>query len=146
MPVLNLDEIPRCAGQYFRAAGVNGDIIFNTNPPDARRIHARFNRDYVSRLQAPFLSPRHPGIFVHFQSKPMARTVNKEMIYTMPCQDLSCRAINVPAGCAAPCGLDRCLLGLQNRLVPSPDTFWGLPHVHRAGYVAAIVAEYSTQV
>jgi hypothetical protein len=60
--------------------GVNGDIVFNANPPDARRIYARFNCDYVSRLQALLLPPRHPGILVHFESKPMARAVNKEMV------------------------------------------------------------------
>jgi len=146
MPVLNLDEIPRCAGQYFRAAGVNGDIILDANPSDACRIHAGFNRDYVSRFQAPFLPSGYPGIFVHFESKPMAGTVNKQMIEMISRQDLSRRAIHVPTGRAASCRFDRRLLGLQNRLVPSPDAFWGSPHAYRAGYVAAIVAEYSTQV
>jgi hypothetical protein len=80
MPALDLDEIPRCAGQYFRMVGVNGDIVFNANPPDACRIYARFNGDYVSRLQALLLPPRHPGILMHFESKPMARAVNKEMV------------------------------------------------------------------
>ena len=77
---LDLNEIPRCAGQYFRTAGVNGYIILDAYPSDACRIHAGFNRDYVSRLQALILPPRYPGILVHFQSKSMARTVNKEMI------------------------------------------------------------------
>jgi hypothetical protein len=80
MPVLELDEIPRCAGQYFRTVGVNGDIIFNPNPPDASRIHAWFNCDYISRFQAPLLPPRHPGILVHFKSQPMSRTVHEEMV------------------------------------------------------------------
>jgi len=34
MPALDLDEIPRCAGQYFCSVGVNGNIIFDANPPD----------------------------------------------------------------------------------------------------------------
>src|SRR2546429_7384733 len=54
MPALNLDEIPRCAGQYFRMVGVNGDIVFNANPPNACRIYARFNRseEHTSELQS----------------------------------------------------------------------------------------------
>jgi hypothetical protein len=60
--------------------GVNGDIILNANPPDACRIHTRFNRNYVSWLKASLLTPRHPGVFVHFESKPMAGAVNKKMV------------------------------------------------------------------
>jgi len=80
MPVLELNEIPRCAGQYFRASGVNGDIILNANPADTRRIHARFDGNYISRLEALLLPPRHPGILMYFESKPMARAVNKKVV------------------------------------------------------------------
>jgi hypothetical protein len=80
MPVLELNEIPRCAGQYFRASGVNGDIVLNANPADTRRIHARFDGDYISRLEALLLPSRHPGILMYFESKPMARAVNKKVI------------------------------------------------------------------
>src|SRR6266851_4033262 len=146
MPILDLDEIPRCAGQYFRSVGVNGNIIFNSNPPDACRIYAGFNCDYVSRFQALLLPPRHPGILVHFESKPMARAVNKEMVEMIPGQDLPRRRIDIPAGYAACCCRDRSPLSLQYRLVPHPDAFWGPPHVHCPSNVAAIVAEYNTQV
>src|SRR5438132_7588733 len=146
MPALDLDEIPRCAGQYFCSVGVNGNIIFNANPPDTFQIHARFNRDYVSRLQGPLLPPRHPGILVHFQPESMARAVNKKMVEVVPRQDLPRCPIDIPAGRASLGRRDRRRLGLQNRLVPAPDALWGPPQVHRAGNVAAIVAEYSTQV
>src|SRR6266852_1832366 len=43
MPVLELDEIPRDAGQHFGTVGVHGHIIFDANPPDAFRVHARFD-------------------------------------------------------------------------------------------------------
>src|SRR3979490_1999616 len=64
----------------------------------------------------------------------------------VPCQDLPCRPTDVPAGRASLCRRDRCRLSLQNRLVPGPNAFWGPPHVHCAGDVATIVAEYNTQV
>src|SRR6267143_5605889 len=34
MPVLEHDEIPRDAGQYFGTVGVHSDIILDANPPD----------------------------------------------------------------------------------------------------------------
>src|SRR5712664_1016043 len=119
--------------------GVNGDIVFNANPPDACRIYARFNGDYVSRLQALFLPPRHSGIFVHFESKPMARAVNKEMVQAILSQDLPGRRIDISAGRAGLCGRDRSPLSLQYSLVPDSDALWCPPHVHRARDVAAIV-------
>src|ERR1700721_3803894 len=33
MPVSKLDEIPRNAGQYFGAARVHSDVVFNANSP-----------------------------------------------------------------------------------------------------------------
>src|SRR5438046_470935 len=146
MPFLDLNEIPRCAGQYFRTASVNGYIVLDSYASDACRIHTGLNCDYVSRLQALFLPSRHPGIFMHFESKPVARTVNKKMVQTIAGQDLPRRRVDVPAGRGALARCDRRRLGLQNRAVPTPDAFWRPPHVHCARYVAAIVAEYSTQV
>src|SRR5947208_15686622 len=101
MPALNLDEIPRCAGQYFRMVGVNGDIVFNANPPNACRIYARFNGDYVSRLQALLLPSRHPGIFLNCESRPMPRPVNKERVKANPAKNLPRPLINSPPGNAA---------------------------------------------
>src|SRR5258708_4672841 len=63
-----------------------------------------------------------------------------------PGRDWPCCPIHLPGGRAALCCCDRSPLGLQNRLVPEPNALWGPPHVHCAGYVAAIVAEYNTQV
>src|SRR6476661_594399 len=64
MPVLELDEIPRNAGQYFGTVSVHGHIVFDANSPDAFRVHARFNGDDVSRFQALLLTPRHSGVLM----------------------------------------------------------------------------------
>src|SRR5216684_259623 len=42
MPVLDLYEIPRCAGQYFRTVSLNGDVVLDANSSDACRIHTGF--------------------------------------------------------------------------------------------------------
>jgi len=70
MPVLNLDEIPRCAGQYFRAASVNGDIVFNTNPPMPAEYTPGSIVITFPGSRRFLLPPRHPGILVHFESSP----------------------------------------------------------------------------
>ena len=85
MPVLELDEIPRNAGQYLGTVGVHRHIVFNANPPDTFRVHPRFNRDYVSGLQAPLLASRHPRIFVHFESQPVTRAVHKQLFQPVSC-------------------------------------------------------------
>jgi len=77
---LKLDEIPRSAGQYLSTACVHGDIILNANAPNAFGIHTRFNRNYISGLQPPFLPLRDPGVLVNFQSQSMPRAVDKQMV------------------------------------------------------------------
>jgi len=83
---------------------------------------------------------------VDLQAKPVARAVNEEFVQAISSQDLPRRSIHIRANRAARCRRDRGPLGLQNSLIPSPYSFWGPPHVDGAGNVAAIVAEYSTQV
>src|SRR5216684_2477618 len=107
MPVLNLDEIPRNAGQYFGTVSVHGHIVLDANPPDAFRVHSWFNGDDVSRFQALFLPPRHPGILVHLQPKPVAGAVQEEAVQTVPRQNLSCRRIDVTAAGAVLNNRDR---------------------------------------
>jgi hypothetical protein len=99
MPALDFDEIPRCAGQYFRSVGVHGNIIFNANSTDTRRIYTRFDGDYVPGLQAFLLPARHPGVFVHFKPQPMTRAVNEEIVEAIPRKDLPRRTVYVLAGC-----------------------------------------------
>jgi len=146
MPALELNEIPRCAGQYFRTVSVHGNIIFDANSTDTRRIYSRFNRDYVPGLQASLLSTRHPGIFVNFEPQAVPCAMDEKVVQAVTCQDLPRRSIYVPTGRTRLRSGDCRLLGLQNRLIPRSDALWSPPHIHCAGNVAAIVAEYNTQV
>src|SRR5260370_12723166 len=146
MPVLNLDEIPRCAGQYFRSVSMHDHIIFDANPPNAFRVHAWFNCNYVAGLQMPLLPSRQPGVFMHFEPKPMARAVHKQMANAVRLQNLSCSCIDIPTGRAVLYRCNGCGLCFQDGLIPGSDASSGPPHKHRAGYITAIVAEYNNQV
>src|SRR2546430_12207015 len=66
--------MPRCAAQYFGTASVDGDIVFNAYASDAFRIHARFDRNCVSRFQAPRLPLCDPGVLVYFQAQTVTRS------------------------------------------------------------------------
>ena len=59
---------------------MHGDIIFNAYAPDAFRIYARFNRNYVSGFQPPCLPLRDSGILVNFQSQAVTRAVDEKMV------------------------------------------------------------------
>src|SRR6267143_5496109 len=146
MPVLNLDEIPRNAGQYFGTVSVHGHIVFDANSPDAFRVHAGFNGNDVTWFQALLLAPRHPGVLMDFQPKPMAGAMLKQMVKMVTRQDLPCSSIHVAAEGAIRCRGNGCRLRFQNPSVPRPDATGGPPHKDRAGDVAAIVAEYHTHV
>src|SRR5881227_2508677 len=79
-------------------------------------------------------------------SQAMTRTVDEKMVLSITCQDLSRGSVDVPAGDPLSYCRDRRFLRLQNRLIPRADAFRGAPRENRAGNVAAIVAEYNTQV
>src|SRR5258708_12501208 len=83
MPVLELNEIPRCAGQYFRASGVNGDIILNANPAHTPRIHPRVDGNYISPLQALLLPPPPLVTPLSFQPKPLAPALTQQGILSI---------------------------------------------------------------
>src|SRR5882672_7432221 len=146
MPVLDLDEIPRNAGQYFGSLSVHGHIVFDADPPDAFCVHAGFNGDDVSRFQAFLLPPCHSGVLMDFQPQPVASAMHKQTIKMVTCQDLPCSSIHVAAEGAIPCCGYGCRLRFENPSVPHPNATGGPPHKDRTGDVAAIVAEYNTQV
>src|SRR5579859_563345 len=50
MPVSELDEIPRYAGQNFRHPGFHGDVIFDAYTPNTRHVNSRFDCDNESRF------------------------------------------------------------------------------------------------
>src|SRR5690242_20993856 len=89
--------MPRCAGQYFGTAGVHGDIVFNANASNAFRIHARFDRNYVSGCQSLRLPLCDPGVLVYFQSQAVTRTVDEKTAKAMTFQDATRRCVNVAA-------------------------------------------------
>ena len=133
MPVLELDEIPRNAGQYFGTVSVHGHIVFDANSPNAFRVDARFDGDDVPRFQEPLLPTRQPGILVNFQPKPVAGAVHEEVVQTVPRQNLSCSRIDIAAACSGPDRGNGRRLRLQDRLIPRPNAPGSSPHRRPCG-------------
>src|SRR5215472_18110223 len=138
--------MPRRACQYLDTARVHGDIVFNANAPNAFRIHARFNRNYISRFQEPRLPLRDPGVLVYFQAQAVTRAVDEKTAKAITFQNAACRGVDFSAADSLSHCRNRRSLRFQDRPVPRLDAFWRAPHENRARYVAAIVAEYNTQV
>jgi len=115
MPALDLNEIPRCAGQYFRATGVNGDIIFNANPP----MPAEYTPGSIV-ITFPgsrrFFCPR-ATLGSSCTSSPSPWPVCEQRdVQAILSQDLPGRRIDISAGRTGLCGRDRSPLSLQYSL------------------------------
>src|SRR5271170_7937057 len=98
MPVSELDEIPRYAGQYFGIPCVHGDVIFNAYSPDAGHVNPRFNRDHESRFQPCLLPARDAGILVYFQAQSMPRAMCEKPVQFVAGQNLPRSSIHISAG------------------------------------------------
>jgi hypothetical protein len=146
MPVSELDEIPRYAGQYFGIPCVHGDVIFDPNSPDACHVNPRFNRDHESRFESRFLPPRDARIFMYFQAQSVPRAMGEKPVQFVPSQDLPRSSIHISAGDSGSYCRYRRVLRFQDRLIPLFHTRRSSANVHCARDVAAIVREYSTQV
>jgi len=80
MPVSELDEIPRYAGQYFWISLLHDDIILNANSTYPRHVNSRLNRDHESRFEPSFLASCQPGILMYFQAEPVPRTMREKPV------------------------------------------------------------------
>src|SRR6266849_2678641 len=93
-----------------------------------------------------FLPACDPGILVHFEPKAMSGAVHKISVQAVVRQNSPGGGVDITAACA---GL-RCRYGSGLRFlhgaVPSADALWGAPDKHSPRDIAAIMAEYSTQV
>src|ERR1700740_3420889 len=76
----------------------------------------------------------------------MPRTVHEILFQSVFLKDIARGGIHFTASYPCPNGSDRSFLRFLNRPVPLPHALRGTPHMHGTRHVAAIVAEYSTQV
>src|SRR5216684_5474643 len=72
--------------------------------------------------------------------------MHKQTIKMVTRQNPPCRGVYLAADGVICCRGNGCRLRFQNPAVPHPDATGGPPHKDRTGDVAAIVAEYNTQV
>ena len=121
-------------------------VVFNANSSDARYVNSRFNRNHVSGNQNMFLSTRHPGLFMHFQAEPMSGAMHKIFVKPVVRQNPSGGGIDIPTGDAGPRRGNRSRLRFLDRAIASPYARRGASDEDSPRNIAAIVAEYSTQV
>src|SRR6267142_1350987 len=121
-------------------------VVFNANASDARHVNSRFNRDHVSGNQNMSLSTRHTGLLMHFQAKPMSGAVHKIFVKPVVRQNPSGGGIDIPTRDAGLRRGDRSRLRLLDRPIPSPYARRRASDEYSPRNIAAIVAEYNTQV
>jgi hypothetical protein len=142
----NLNEIPLDAGQDFTSTGAYCHVVFDPDAPNTFEVHARFYRNHISWFESSCLVSRYSGLFMYFQSQTMTCTVHEPRFQPVLLQDVSHGGIHIPAGNAS---LHRRYPGFLCFLycpVPAPNSLRRPSHVDRSRHIAAIVAEYNTQV
>src|SRR5262249_24922217 len=137
---------PLEAGQYFRATSIDSHVVLDTDTPHSFHVNSRLYGNHVSRLQPAGLPFRHPGILVYFEAQAMTGAMHEVAVQTVARQNVPGCPVHVTASDANPHGGNRSRLRFLNCPIPSPDASWRSPQKKRARNVAAIVAEYSTQV
>src|SRR5262249_47159245 len=92
MPVSDLNEIPRKAGQYLRAPSIHPNIGPHPDAPQSCLVTSRLDGAHVPGFQHAALAFRNSGIFVPLNPKPVPGAMHKKAVQPMSCQDLSgCR-------------------------------------------------------
>src|ERR1700745_3694612 len=75
--VLELNEIPRGAGQNFVTPLLHRDVVFDSNSAYTGNIHTRFYRNHVSQRKLSFLALCQPRVLVNFQPQTMTRAMDE---------------------------------------------------------------------
>src|SRR5882672_4538520 len=125
---------------------MNCNVIFDSDSSDPCHINSGFDRKDRSRLQLGLLTASYPRVFMNFQTQPMSRAVYEKLVQFVARKSCACRGIHIPAACARPNRRDCRGLRFQDGFIPLPNPFWSSSYVDRPRNIAAIVAEYSTQV
>jgi len=94
----DFEEFPRSCRQNFGAARGHNGIIFDPDSPEAFDVHAGFQGDHVSILQAPLLTPGQPGILMDFQADPVPSAMDKVTTQPLLLQDTPCGGIHSACG------------------------------------------------
>ena len=122
------------------------DVVFNANSSDAWHVNPWFDRNHVSWNQNVLLSTRHTGILVHFQPESVSSAVHEIMVKPVTRQNPSGGGIYLSTTDA---GLRRGYCGrlrFLDRAIPSPYARRSASYEDSPSNIAAIVAEYNTQV
>jgi hypothetical protein len=125
---------------------MNGNFVLEANSTHAFHINSRFQGHHVARTNFLFLASPHSRPFVDFNTEAMSGAVHEVRSQAMLIQDTPRRSINASGRYTRPEGVVRRFLSLLYRFIPSPDASRRASQKNHARQVAAVVAEYSTQV
>src|SRR4029077_11379294 len=96
MPVLELDKIPRDAGNHFCSVSMYDNVVLNPNSPDSGKLYTRFDGEQVAVCEPPVLPSSDPWIFVRLQPQTMALAVHKVTVETVTRQNFARCGIYIP--------------------------------------------------
>ena len=113
---------------------------------DAFNIYTGFQGNHVSSLQLLRLIPGYPGTFVDFQADAVTRAMDKVTTQSLALQDISGCRVHLTGADPVLHSVSCSSLRFQDSFVPAANPRRRAPHMHSATEVAAVVAEYSTEV
>ena len=125
---------------------MNSHFVLNANAPHAFHINSWLHGHHVTRTNFLFLASANPRPFMDFDAQTVARAVYEIASQAVLIEKTPRGPVNASGSYTGPESVLRRFLGLLHCFVPSPDASRCASQKDRARQIAAIVAEYSTQV
>src|ERR1700761_9346164 len=95
---LDLNDIPRRAGEHFGFARVYRNIILDADAADARDVNSRFDGDDVTGLELLLLPSRDARVLVNFDTEAVPGAVGEVAVKLVAGENLPGRSVHFPAG------------------------------------------------
>jgi len=125
---------------------MNSHFVLNAHAPHAFHINSRLQGHHVTLTDFLFLTSGNPRPFVDFDAQTVARAVYEITSEAVLIEKTPRDPVNASGSHTGPESVLRRFLGLLHCFVPSPYASRCASQKDRARQIAAIVAEYSTQV
>ena len=138
--------VPEAHWLDFRAAFMDRNFVLDANSSHAFHVNSGFQSHDIARPNYLFLASSQPRPFVNFMPRPWPVLWTK--YDPSPCciAERAARPGPRSGGYAGAQSLVRSLLRLLDRFIPPANSRRCAPQINGARQIAAVVAEYSTQV